>query len=85
MLIHICCSAPLTCKVLQASADIDWKSYEKEVDPQVLKAFRDSFSSECLRFHPVTALLNLFVVACAACAHVSHPALLTAPSVECSS
>lgn len=29
---------------LQSTVEIDWKSYEKEVDPQVLKAFRDSFS-----------------------------------------
>lgn len=28
----------------QSSAEIDWKSYEKEVDPEVLKMFKDSFS-----------------------------------------
>lgn len=32
--------------VMQSSGDIDWKSYEKEVDPQVLKLFRDSFTCE---------------------------------------
>ncbi|DBA75528.1 TPA: hypothetical protein ACH3X2_009091 [Trebouxia sp. C0005] len=29
----------------QSSDEIDWKSYEKEVDPQVLKLFKDSFAS----------------------------------------
>lgn len=29
---------------VQSSAEIDWKSYEKEVDPEVLKMFKDSFS-----------------------------------------
>lgn len=29
----------------QSSGEIDWKSYEKEVDPQVLKMFKDSFES----------------------------------------
>ena len=33
------------------SSEIDWKSYEKEVDPQVLKLFKDSFA--CKQFqHP---------------------------------
>ncbi|KAA6415271.1 MAG: ATP synthase D mitochondrial [Trebouxia sp. A1-2] len=29
----------------QSSDEIDWKSYAKEVDPQVLKLFKDSFAS----------------------------------------
>ncbi len=29
---------------VQSSGEIDWKSYEKEVDPQVLKLFKDSFA-----------------------------------------
>ena len=36
---------------MQSSGEIDWKSYEKEVDPQVLKLFKDSFA--CKQFqHP---------------------------------
>lgn len=36
---------------VQSSGEIDWKSYEKEVDPQVLKLFKDSFA--CKQFqHP---------------------------------
>ena len=30
---------------MQSTGDIDWKKYEKDVDPQVLKMFRESF--EC--------------------------------------
>ena len=33
---------------MQSSGEIDWKSYEKEVDPQVLKLFKDSFA--CKQF-----------------------------------
>ena len=29
---------------MQSGGDIDWQSYEKEVDPEVLKMFKDSFS-----------------------------------------
>lgn len=28
----------------QSSGEIDWKSYEKQVDPEVLKMFKDSYS-----------------------------------------
>lgn len=31
---------------MQSSGEIDWKSYEKEVDPEVLKMFKDSFACE---------------------------------------
>lgn len=33
---------------VQSGGDIDWKSYEKEVDPEVLKMFKDSFSCKSL-------------------------------------
>ncbi len=36
---------------VQSSGEIDWKSYEKEVDPQVLKLFKDSFACKQLQ-HP---------------------------------
>ena len=37
-----------TGSAVQSSGEIDWKSYEKEVDPQVLKLFKDSFA--CKQF-----------------------------------
>jgi len=41
------------CIALQSSGDIDWKSYEKEVDPQVLKLFKDSFNCKSFAVHGV--------------------------------
>ncbi|KAL3145748.1 hypothetical protein ABBQ38_015128 [Trebouxia sp. C0009 RCD-2024] len=40
----------------QSSAEIDWKSYEKEVDPEVLKMFKDSFSSLDFPMYDASAL-----------------------------
>lgn len=57
---HFCCSTVFNSvmssysaigSAVQSSGEIDWKSYEKEVGPQVLKLFKDSFA--CKQFqHP---------------------------------